>query len=274
MKQCCRCRESKPLDQFKRNRTTPDGLHRECKTCCKVRYEANAEKNRAYAREYYWRNPEHYRERAKLQRQTPEHQEAERRRAEARAGRLPENPTPGELRARDWYLRYRAENAERHRENSRRWVAANRDDYNAYARAKKVTYRVANPERWKTIDREASRRRRAADPVGTRDQERRNLARWRAAHPEENLATKHRRRARAVAASGRFTAGEWRALKAKYGFRCLCCGKVEPEVKVTADHVIPLASGGGNGIDNIQPLCGPCNSRKGLATTDYRPPAR
>lgn len=33
MKQCCRCREHKPVDQFSKNKRTPDGLQRHCKTC-------------------------------------------------------------------------------------------------------------------------------------------------------------------------------------------------------------------------------------------------
>jgi 5-methylcytosine-specific restriction endonuclease McrA len=48
----------------------------------------------------------------------------------------------------------------------------------------------------------------------------------------------------------------------------LCCGR--PDVKLTQDHVVPLARGGSNLIDNIQPLCASCNSSKGTQTIDYR----
>jgi 5-methylcytosine-specific restriction endonuclease McrA len=33
---------------------------------------------------------------------------------------------------------------------------------------------------------------------------------------------------------------------------------------------VPLLSGGTDDITNIQPLCAKCNSRKGIAHTDYR----
>jgi len=53
-----------------------------------------------------------------------------------------------------------------------------------------------------------------------------------------------------------------------YGNRCVCCGRLR---KLTLDHIKPLFLGGSNAITNRQPLCGPCNRRKGLLETDYRP---
>lgn len=87
-------------------------------------------------------------------------------------------------------------------------------------------------------------------------------------HPEYSAITSLRYNARKKGAQGSYTPQEWRDLCALYDHRCLCCGKEE---KLTADHVVPLSRGGDNTISNIQPLCQPCNSSKGVQTIDYRP---
>lgn len=67
--------------------------------------------------------------------------------------------------------------------------------------------------------------------------------------------------------SGRHTPKQWQALKEFYNFTCLCCGKREPEIRLTKDHVDPR---GTNDITNIQPLCAECNHTKSGAHIDYR----
>lgn len=52
-----------------------------------------------------------------------------------------------------------------------------------------------------------------------------------------------------------------------HGKSCLCCGT---DKNLSLDHIIPIHKGGKNEIDNLQPLCKPCNSKKGINTTDYR----
>jgi len=41
---------------------------------------------------------------------------------------------------------------------------------------------------------------------------------------------------------------------------CQHCGATE---NLTVDHIVPLAKGGTNELDNLQPLCKSCNSSKG-----------
>lgn len=88
--------------------------------------------------------------------------------------------------------------------------------------------------------------------------------RWRFYKRQKN----HQRRAQVTANGAMYTQAEWDRLCAFYNHRCLCCGKRRP---LTVDHVVPVTKGGSNLIQNLQPLCRPCNSRKSDQTIDYRP---
>lgn len=52
-----------------------------------------------------------------------------------------------------------------------------------------------------------------------------------------------------------------------YGKKCLCCGSTK---NITIDHVMPVFKGGIDHIDNLQPLCKSCNSKKNSKFKDYR----
>ena len=85
---------------------------------------------------------------------------------------------------------------------------------------------------------------------------------WRESNRERTVQQVVTRMARIRGAKGNYTFQEWNEIKKKFNFCCALCGKNESEVKLTRDHIIPITKGGSNYISNIQPLCGPCNSRK------------
>lgn len=191
MKPCSKCGITKPLTEFKRDRSYRSGVRAICKEC-----------DRQQARDLYARNPE-------------------------------------KPKAR--HNRWKAANPEKKRESSRK--------YSELHKGKK---------------KESDRKRR----IGMIDRLRDALRNWRRHNPGKRRQHDITRRARKAGSYGKVTDREWQDLCNRYGNKCLCCGKTG--VKLTRDHVIPLEVQGPNIIENIQPLCGPCNSAKGTQTIDYR----
>lgn len=104
--------------------------------------------------------------------------------------------------------------------------------------------------------------------AANKDSFKRRLRAWRLANPGKTKAQKQLRRARVMGGGGSFTAQEWQDLCARYNHQCLRCKRTD--VKLTADHVLPVSKGGSSNIDNIQPLCLSCNSGKKDRHIDYR----
>lgn len=85
---------------------------------------------------------------------------------------------------------------------------------------------------------------------------------WNGYRDMDAVATQNAR-ARRLGVVGKFSLKEWRALRERYNNCCAVCGEAQP---LGPDHVIPLSRGGTNTIDNIQPLCLSCNTKKGSKT--------
>jgi 5-methylcytosine-specific restriction endonuclease McrA len=130
------------------------------------------------------------------------------------------------------------------RENSRRW----RKNHPGLTTKRVKEWREKNPEKAK--------------------ENRRN---WAKNNPEKNKISHINNLTKRRKAVGSFTLGEWELVKKQYGNTCPACNKPEPIIKLTVDHIIPLSKGGSNWIENIQPLCGPCNTRKFTKIIHYKP---
>lgn len=76
--------------------------------------------------------------------------------------------------------------------------------------------------------------------------------------------------ARKQGADGSHSTDEWLSICKKCGWLCAACGIAHTEDNpLTMDHIVPLSKGGTDYIDNIQPLCRKCNSKKGTRTINY-----
>ncbi len=64
---------------------------------------------------------------------------------------------------------------------------------------------------------------------------------------------------REKSSEGSHTKKEWEELKNKFHHKCAIC---KEDKILERDHIIPLSKGGSSYIENIQPLCKSCNSKK------------
>lgn len=158
--------------------------------------------------------------------------------------------------ARERRRQYVRGNREKVLETNRRWKKENPEKYQA------------SNERWRFTNRPRLLESKKEDYRINAERNRKNRRLWQRANPDKLRAQRHRRRARKSLAGGSFTAEEWKSLCDYYGNSCLRCGR--NDAKLVADHVLPIAMGGTSNIDNIQPLCGPCNSSKQDRRIDYR----
>jgi len=92
---------------------------------------------------------------------------------------------------------------------------------------------------------------------------------WKKKNYNKVLFSNLKRITKKLNAEGFHTFGEWELLKKQYGYTCPACGKKEPEIKLSQDHIIPISRGGSDYIENIQPLCKSCNSKKHTKIIKY-----
>lgn len=151
-------------------------------------------------------------------------------------------------------VEYRREKPDKHRE----WVEQNRER----RKAQQAVWYLRHQEQ----EKERARSWRQNNP----DRRRAQIRAYRKAKPDKVRTIVQRRRARRYQQGGSYSEQEWIALKAHHNYTCLRCGRREPEIRLSADHVVPIARGGGSYIDNIQPLCDDCNRWKNVRTVDFR----
>lgn len=145
-----------------------------------------------------------------------------------------------------WY----ATNAERKRENSKRYRAANPESAKRYY-TENAARLLENNKRWRAENAE---------------QRRKYNKRWQQANPDKERAKKHRRRAFKRNLLATFTKHDWDVCLSFFDSRCAYCGRPAGLWHTLAqDHFVALINGGTYTPDNIVPAChgdGGCNNSK------------
>lgn len=91
---------------------------------------------------------------------------------------------------------------------------------------------------------------------------RKQHARYKKSNPEIFSHHENKRRLAKLGNGGSHTLTEWEHIKKIGNYQCAKCGKKEPDIILTRDHIIPVSKGGSDNKENIQPLCRSCNASK------------
>jgi len=153
------------------------------------------------------------------------------------------------------------------KEYLKEWWKNNRARAHQYWAKYREIHREILRIRQKEADKNSKRKKQKLESVRRwrerhREEHRKRNKEWRRRNREKVNFMNRRREHQLRGAVGSFTYSEWERLKEKYNYTCPSCGRREPKIKLTIDHIIPISKGGTNYISNIQPLCQECNSKK------------
>ena len=159
---------------------------------------------------------------------------------------------------------YRENNTEKRRADLKRWRQQNGDR----ERAQQKAARAANPEKqcrtnpaYYAANREKELARSKAYQGANKQSVAAKQKEWKAANREAVNAIRNNRRAREMAAEGKYTKGDVERLLAVQKGKCAECRKgIKGGYHV--DHIVPLIKGGTNWPNNLQLLCQRCNNKK------------
>lgn len=161
--------------------------------------------------------------------------------------------------------RWQKENPERARAKSKKWRERNADILKARAAEKYA----ADPARYRAQSLAYYYRNRTERLLAAREWKQRNASHvlayvkhWASQNKDRRAVAERNRNARKRAAEGTHSAKDVVSMMRMQRGRCASCRVNLRRVGYHVDHVVPLVLGGGNGPNNLQLLCPPCNLHK------------
>ena len=175
------------------------------------------------------------------------------------------NPEKSRAATREYSKKY----PDKRRSSYRNYLSTHKKEYLEYQRCWRERHKEQQLEygrKYRLENKEKLSQRAKENYITIRDGVIARVKQYKQTHPITRKSSKHRRRVMERTAIGHFNDEEWRKLTSDCGNVCACC---KQEKTLTVDHIVPLSKGGTNKIENIQPLCLSCNSRKHDKTINY-----
>lgn len=142
-----------------------------------------------------------------------------------------------------------------------------RDKNKVLINARKLERYKKNPEKFRAIslasyfkNHEAGKSKNRNDYAKNIEKRRQYAKDYRKANPDVKKAQHAVRRARKFKSTGSYKAADVKRLLELQKGKCACC--YEKLKNYHVDHIMPLALGGANNVENIQILCPICNMKK------------
>ena len=277
-KVCTKCKEEKPITEFRNSAQIKSGTASSCKACWKAydaaRYAANPAKFKAAAAAWIEANPD--------KKKAAKAAWRKKNRLSQHGEELQEKSDARREKSRLQSAAYRKANPEKAKASELKWKAANR----TVIKATQAAYRIANSEEiraWSANYRKQGgealkqykvnwRRKnpgkvkahaaagKARDPARVK----RWASEWAAANLDKARVYSHNRRATILKSGGKLSSGIVDRLMILQRGLCACgCGATLKNTGHHIDHIQPLSMGGLNVDSNCQLLTPFCNLSKG-----------
>lgn len=269
LRKCSKCNQIKSVDQFYRDRANASGYHHHCKACSN---ELRSNRRRKVAAEKVAKEepiPEGHKRCSRCERILL-YQDFYRLRKSS-DGRKSQCKTCEKAyqkteKAKARASAYQSRPDIRVRINAKRRARRQTD---LEFRAKEKTYRQKYQKRDYVVAKNKQHQAEYRSRPENKRRARQSTIEWRQENPERCREQARIKYLRKKGADGEHASDQWETLLALCSHRCLVCATTE---NLTRDHIIPLAWGGSDKIDNIQPLCHQHNAEKHQSyAADYRP---